>query len=248
MSRATTIAAVIAAPLLALAATGTAFAGLSGGSLALTHSPDQFTVGEEGTLTATLSDQSQSARASQLPLNDYVVSDEVPASFDVGTIDEGDYSCEYKAAPHAVDCEIESRLESPESFTFHVTPSQVGEFDNNASYEFTNVPQVRKGNAATPSVQGQSATDPITVVAAATPTPTSTPTPSETPTPKPPPSKTPTHKPTHKPTVKPTKTSRPVPPVLPDTGGPDEAILAAVGALLVSAGAFTLGVTRRRRT
>jgi LPXTG-motif cell wall-anchored protein len=256
MRRATLLAsAMVFAPLIALAPSLPAYAGLQAAGLGLTHSPSTFTVGQVGTLTVTL-DNPDTPDGS---LNEYDVIDTVPASFDITNVDPGDYDCTSNNTAHTVECTITAEITETNSasFTIEAEPSTaVGSpFTNTASYTFQG-PSAPSGNAKHAgqpalAIQGETALDMVPVNAAATPTPTARPsTPAPTPTP------TPTHTPTHHPTHTPTPTPSPSvsathvvapPATLPNTGGSDLAQLVAIGALMISAGGFLAAITRRRR-
>jgi LPXTG-motif cell wall-anchored protein len=249
MRRVATIVSVLAvAPLIALAPTVPAYAGLAEASIAITHSPAQFTLDQTGAFTVTLSYNNQFT----LPNSDYDVIDQVPASMTVTSVDPGGFSCSFDNTAHTVECLVTSTLSTDEAFTIHVTPSQVGHFTDSASYTFelNNPPPSSDARhaAAVPALQGPTATDDVDVVAPATPTPT--PTPTHTVTPTSPPTHRPTNPstPTSSATVQATKSARPVAtPSLPNTGGDDLAQLVAIGALLICAGGMALVTTRRRR-
>lgn len=251
MRRAVLIASAIAfAPMIAILPSGSAYAGITSGvAIGITHSPSEFTVGEDGTFTVTLSSSGPSS------FFDFEVVDTVPDSFSITSVDEGDYDCETDNGAHTVDCTFDGSITS-ESFTIHVTPSIVGgPFTDTASFSFqaTQLDAHHKAHGSRPDVQGGTANDQVNVVAQQTESPTPRPTPTPTPTLSPTPTPTPTHTATHKPTptpaptVRATSTARSTPPSLPNTGGNDIAPLIAFGALLISAGGFVLAVATRRR-
>jgi LPXTG-motif cell wall-anchored protein len=262
MRRAVLIVSTMAfAPLLALAPSVPAYAGGVPADIAITNSPSTFTVGQDGAFTVSLSNSEEPENTTF----DYDVIDTVPASFDITSVDDGDYACTTDNTAHTVECTITADIDtsSTESFTIHTTPSTtVGSpFTDTASYTFEEAtsPTPTPTETATkpPSVAhaapgaglalfGLTATDQVAVRAAASPS--ASPTPTSTPTPTPTPTHTPTHAPTPTPSPSVSATHVVSPPsTLPNTGGSDLAQLVAIGALMISAGGFLAAVTRRRR-
>jgi LPXTG-motif cell wall-anchored protein len=240
MKRAGLVAAAVAVvPIIAMTAAPAVAGRTTPADISISHSPMDFTVGDPGAFTVTLSGISQSGSY------DYTVTDNVPPSMTIDSVDQGPYNCEANDQAHMVTCTDNANLTgTSEAFTIHVTPSQAGTFTDTASYDYS-TPTTTSRLAQRPSVVGGSASDMVTVNPKATPSPTPTPTKSQSPKPTHKPTHHPTRHPTHspKPTVKPTRTERPT---LPDTGGSDLGVLGVIGAVLVGIGVVATVLGRRR--
>src|SRR5580704_1837357 len=126
--RSAVVAIIVAAPVLGMAWMVPAMAGEIPAAISASHAPDPFQLHGEGTFTITLT-SNDAQDTSQVA---YEVDDTVPATMSITDVDEGDYGCETDNTAHTVDCTITSDLEGPESFTIHVTPSQLGQFTDTA--------------------------------------------------------------------------------------------------------------------
>jgi LPXTG-motif cell wall-anchored protein len=246
------VLAMAATPVVGLVTSSPALAGATAPALiTISHAPDDFTVGQASSFTVTLTDDPNSAGQ---PSYFYQVYDQVPASMTINWVDGGsDFEC---ADPpyqgNEVECDHSGPVESgaPISFTVHVTPTQSGDFTDNADYNYSNqtqTPTARHG--AQPAVRAQnvngpSASNNVHVNPAPTKSPTTSPTPkttkSATPTPTPAHTTSPTTAPT--PSVEATGAAG-----LPSTGGNGLGWQVLAGALLLLLGTAMVGLARVRR-
>jgi hypothetical protein len=228
----------LAAGLLVLVSPSAAFAD-SNVDLNISHSPDPFVVGQQGTITIDAQYLADDARGT------VTITDTLPDSLTYVSTVATDYTC--AAAGQTLTCEDDTIIAGDTTIAITVDPNAVGDPSDETDYchveERVGIQGQSSGaRRAKPNAQvcddTADASDTIPVVAPSpspTPTPTRTVTHSATPTPTP----TPTHR--HSTTPKPSPSvsasSAAAAPALPMTGGSDLTQLAVVAVAILLIGA-----------
>lgn len=241
LTRAVAAAVVAAVPVLCVASAAHAD---DGEALTITHSPDKFTVGQNGTFTVKFTPDTYSDPAT------VTVTDTVPSDLPVVSFDKGDFeSCDSDSNEHTVTCRvrydaqpsIRPHDDAASSFSITVKATKTGTFTDMASS------YVDLGEGGH---QGPNASNSVTVNSAATATPT--PTVTSTPTPTPSTSPTATQSAVASPSpsrssivVRGTGSTRATP-TLPNTGADESGRLVGLGVGLISIGAAAVAIARRR--
>jgi Domain of unknown function DUF11 len=237
---------ILAASLAVLVAPTSAFAA-SNVDLSVTHSPDPFIVGEDGTITI------DATYLADDPEGFVTISDTLPDTLTyVSLTSSAAYNC--TVTGQTVDCDNGTIAAGDTTIVITVDPTAIGDPVDEADYCHVEIqPGIRHGSSgprqAKPNAQAcadtADASDTIPVVAPSpTPTPTATATPTPTHTARPTP--TPTH---HTTTATPAPsviaTSAAAAPTLPMTGGNDLPQLVAVAAAMLALGARLVVGARR---